>query len=332
MIKWFAVALIFVTSSVAQGFSVSIRMDREALLEVAYFNGTTEPVEVYQWAIPGNDFWMDVFDVYLGNSKRKYIGRVYNWPESAYEDVITLEPGGSIYGHIDISKLYDLSGSGEYTIRFKTNGRNILKRVRPFQRVIWSNQITEYFEGMVHIFAKNPPELEDGIGFHDCSSAEKESLKQAHKFGLEYSQDAHEYLKTTPESELYVIWFGDYDKNRFKTVKSNMNKIKKAFEKEFTEYFCGCTGPNAWVYTARHYEIHVCKSFFEYEIGGVLSQATIAIHEMSHFDVVAGTTDHGYGEKKCKKLAEKKPKKAIENADNYLFFSGYVQETKVELR
>jgi len=328
MSRLLAAVLFLTTSSVAQGFSVSISMDEPPILEVIYLNDALKPIEVYEWAIPNDNFWMDIFNVYSGDIKNKYVGRVYRWSDAAYNDFIILKPGEFIYGRIDISKLYYLGSNSDYIIRFNAESSKILRRGETLPGVIGSNQITKYIKRKVHVFVKSAPEVEDGIGFHDCSRKEKDSLKLAHKFGTEYSQEAHAYLVAYPEGELYINWFGEYKKKNYKIVKKGTDKIKKAFEEEFTEYFCGCKDPIAWVYTDRHYEIHVCEEFFEYDIEGVLSQATIAIHEMSHFEVTADTDDHVYGEKKSKKLAKKKPKEAIENADNYLFFSGYVQESK----
>jgi peptidyl-Lys metalloendopeptidase len=50
------------------------------------------------------------------------------------------------------------------------------------------------------------------------------------------------------------------------------------------------------------------------------SQASTLAHELSHFDSVDGTNDHEYGIPKSKGLAKKDPAKAIDNADNFLYY------------
>jgi peptidyl-Lys metalloendopeptidase len=42
---------------------------------------------------------------------------------------------------------------------------------------------------------------------------------------------------------------------------------------------------------------------------------------MSHFTVVAGTSDYAYGQTAAKRLATSNPKKAINNADSHEYFA-----------
>jgi peptidyl-Lys metalloendopeptidase len=45
------------------------------------------------------------------------------------------------------------------------------------------------------------------------------------------------------------------------------------------------------------------------------------IHEMSHFNVVAGTEDHAYGQTAAAQLAVSSPSKAVDNADSHEYFA-----------
>ena len=51
---------------------------------------------------------------------------------------------------------------------------------------------------------------------------------------------------------------------------------------------------------------------------GTDSKAGVVIHEVSHFNVVAGTDDLAYGQTAAKKL---KPRRAIRNADSHEYFA-----------
>ena len=42
---------------------------------------------------------------------------------------------------------------------------------------------------------------------------------------------------------------------------------------------------------------------------------------MSHFNVVAGTDDHVYGQAGAKSLAASDPARALDNADNHEYFA-----------
>jgi len=45
------------------------------------------------------------------------------------------------------------------------------------------------------------------------------------------------------------------------------------------------------------------------------------IHELSHFNAVAGTKDHAYGIENTKALAISSPGYAVLNADSYEYFA-----------
>jgi peptidyl-Lys metalloendopeptidase len=45
------------------------------------------------------------------------------------------------------------------------------------------------------------------------------------------------------------------------------------------------------------------------------------IHEMSHFNVIAGTDDWAYGQSAAASLARSNPTRAVDNADNHEYFA-----------
>lgn len=54
---------------------------------------------------------------------------------------------------------------------------------------------------------------------------------------------------------------------------------------------------------------------------GTDSRAGTLVHEMSHFNVIANTDDHEYGQVAARRLARKNPNKAVNNADNYEYYA-----------
>ena len=54
---------------------------------------------------------------------------------------------------------------------------------------------------------------------------------------------------------------------------------------------------------------------------GTDSRAGTLIHEMSHFNAVAGTDDHVYGQSSARSLAISNPADALDNADNHEYFA-----------
>jgi peptidyl-Lys metalloendopeptidase len=65
----------------------------------------------------------------------------------------------------------------------------------------------------------------------------------------------------------------------------------------------------------------VCKAFWTAPLAGTDSKGGTLIHELSHFNVTAGTDDHVYGQTGAKNLAISDPAAALDNADNHEYFA-----------
>ena len=68
------------------------------------------------------------------------------------------------------------------------------------------------------------------------------------------------------------------------------------------------------------YKIYVCKAFWNAPMTGTDSKGGTLVHEMSHFNVVAGTDDHVYGQSGAANLAITNPDLAVQNADSHEYF------------
>ncbi|WP_081151707.1 M35 family metallo-endopeptidase [Niastella vici] len=60
--------------------------------------------------------------------------------------------------------------------------------------------------------------------------------------------------------------------------------------------------------------------FWKADAKGKCSQASVIVHELSHFDDIGPTEDVIYGEERCLKLAKDYPHLALSNADSFEFF------------
>ncbi|MDQ2695655.1 MAG: M35 family metallo-endopeptidase, partial [Pseudomonadota bacterium] len=120
----------------------------------------------------------------------------------------------------------------------------------------------------------------------------------------------------------YTTWFGVFTSTRFNRVASNFDAIYSAFVNAGITFDCKCKqNYYAYVYSNDPYKIYLCKVFWQAPATGTDSKAGTLIHEMSHFDVVAGTEDWAYGQTNAKNLAINDPNKAVENADNHEYFA-----------
>jgi len=119
-------------------------------------------------------------------------------------------------------------------------------------------------------------------------------------------------------SRWYQTWFGPCTYES--TVCSNFCDACTVLEDDRFTFNCGGSycepGVIAYVYQSRSYEIWLCPDFFVYNN----MQVHAIDHEVSHWNIVAGAEDWGYGSKFCKDLAKYyDPSYAATNADNYAY-------------
>ncbi|CAH3149455.1 unnamed protein product [Pocillopora meandrina] len=129
---------------------------------------------------------------------------------------------------------------------------------------------------------------------------------------LEYVMD----IKNNPQRA--KIWFG---KTFMKARKVFLDMKMKSAQTEMIYIFDGkhCK-KSVFAYTyLGSQEIFLCKAFNEAEtLVGFDTKAGIVIHELSH--ALSYRDDVTYGTDSCKKLAKRKAKKALKNADNYEYY------------
>ena len=125
-----------------------------------------------------------------------------------------------------------------------------------------------------------------------------------------------------PDGQRYRSWFGAYDASRWNQAETHFSKIKDAIDNKPLTFDCGCKQSYfAYVYPDQPYKVYLCKSFWTAPVTGTDSRAGTIVHELSHFNVVAGTDDLGYGQTNARNLASTDPVKALNNADNHEYFA-----------
>ena len=121
------------------------------------------------------------------------------------------------------------------------------------------------------------------------------------------------------------MWFGAHDSDRYATAMSHYEKIDAAYRTKHIVIACkGSKCSNsiyAYVFPTEPYKIYVCGAFWDANITGTDSRAGTLVHEMSHFDIVAGTDDVVYGQPGAKQLAVRDPDSALANADTHEYFA-----------
>jgi peptidyl-Lys metalloendopeptidase len=160
------------------------------------------------------------------------------------------------------------------------------------------------------------------VSFVGCSNTQASSIGSGVSAAKSMSASANSYLSAGTRGPRYTTWFGAYSSSNYNTVKSNFVAIGDALNNKPLVFDCSTCTQNAYayVYPSQPYKIYLCGAYWKAPTSGTDSKGGTTIHEVSHFNVVAGTDDLAYGQTACKRLAGN-AKRAIKNADSHEYFA-----------
>ena len=126
-----------------------------------------------------------------------------------------------------------------------------------------------------------------------CTNTQKSDILAALDAASGITNNSSSYLAVDkPEGQRYRSWFGAYDASRWDQAETHFSKIKDAIDNKPLTFDCGCKQSYfAYVYPDQPYKVYLCKSFWTAPVSGTDSRAGTIVHELSHFNVVAGTDD-----------------------------------------
>ena len=315
------------------GAVVSLSVDRgdfdssqDVLVTVNISNPTNHTVKILKWFTPAEGVEEPLFAVMLNGEPAAYTGAIYKRPEATGKDYIQLKAGESITSTVNLADYYDLTQSGQYEVfyavaafnLFDLKGNNFKAR-----EVLVSEKISINIQGRAKPGPTPTPPPPGTVSYNRCTVDQQNVLVSAHAEAKSYASSSENYLQTkNTATSRYTKWFGEYTQSRFSTVTSHFTAIRDAFYNKGVTYDCGCKqNYYAYVYPNQPYKIYVCKVFWSAPLTGTDSKAGTLIHEMSHFDVTAGTDDFVYGQSGAANLALTNPDNAIMNADNHEYFA-----------
>jgi peptidyl-Lys metalloendopeptidase len=315
-------------------------------VEFKVTNSSRETMKIASWQFPTGVLQQDLFEVHFNGRPVPYTGPKIKRAAPTEADFVTLRPGESRLVTVDLSTAYDLSRSGEYTVKFRSylqgarsdSGRRVANRNGGLVKVesaplrLWvdsTNPATRLKNGDGRAVAHKRPgsgggTVVNGVTYVGCSSTQISGAGNAVNSARTYSQNSRNYLAGNTVGPRYTTWFGAYTSTRWNTASSHFVSIDNAMDQSAGQIKinCGCSqNYYAYVYANAPYEIFVCKAFWSAPNTGTDSKAGTLIHEMSHFNNVAGTDDHVYGQSGARSLAISDPTKALNNADNHEYFA-----------
>jgi peptidyl-Lys metalloendopeptidase len=287
----------------------------------------------------------DIFDVELNGVDVQYMGPHHKRPAPTDKDYLKLKSGQSLTKVFELTSLYDMNETGNYEVTYDVSSlhlfksennikNNGLKEASKFDHVLSLNSNTAHFylDGVAFKGTLNPEKQNksddciDGSCFTgSCSNGEKNDILSALSAADQIANNAVSYLNShsaNNTSSRYTTWFGQATSSRYSTALNNFNAINDVIDNKSMTFDCSCNSSSfAYVYSARPYKVYLCRAFWNANVLGTDSRAGTIIHELSHFNVVAGTDDIAYGQYGAKSLAHSSPTQALNNADNHEYFA-----------
>jgi len=313
----------------AGNISVSLSVPKAALsaredvlISVTLRNEGSRAARLLKWHTPAEDVEEALFDVTVDGQAVAFAGPHYKRPAPGPSDYLILAPGESLTRTVSLSAFYDMSRTGNYRVRYAAELHG--GQVSAFR----SNDVALWVEGRESALreAAAAPGSTTTLGavtYSRCSSTQQSTALQALNAATNMANDSVTFLNGTPSgTPRYTTWFGAYTSSGWNTAKTHFVAIKDALDTKPITIDCSCKKTYyAYVYPAQPYKIYVCKAFWSAPLTGTDSKGGTLIHELSHFNVVAGTDDYVYGQSGAKSLASSNPTQALGNADNHEYFA-----------
>ena len=294
----------------------------DSVLVTATLTNTSDTVQyLLRWRTPQQDLEAPLFEVQRDGQPVRYLGRRIKRAPPRPADYLQLAPGAALTHTVELSRFYEMSVTGNYTIRYRSPALPAPETsAGAIVGELASNPVTIRVDGSSTPIPQNA--AAPAPGFANCSKAQQTQLVTAMAAGRAMAADSQAYLTSGASyGARYALWFGAQDAARGAKVTANVTAIREAFENKPVRIDCDCDEPYfAYVYPARPYTVWVCKAFWAAATTGTDSRGGTLLHELSHFDVVAGTDDHVYGQAGAAELARSAPQRAIDNADSHEYF------------
>jgi peptidyl-Lys metalloendopeptidase len=337
-------------SAAVRGLSTTLEAQKsflgaadDAAFRITYRNDSAEDLYLVRWQTALQGVEQNVFDVRVDGQPVAYTGRLVKRATPKAEDFIRIPAGGSVSADVELSSVYDLSRTGEYSIRYQAafqdglrgNTAKSLANLATgsvesnvvFLAVERNERATRAVRSLIEAADAVQGEKSLTPSYVSCTSSRQSQLATALTNAQGLAQRSQTYLNgiatasrsTDPN---YKTWFGTYSSGNWSSVTTDYSKIYSAMSTKTFTFHCDCTDSSyAYVYADQPYHVHLCGAFWSAPATGTDSKAGTLIHETSHFTVVASTQDYVYGQSACRSLAISNPTHAIHNADSHEYFA-----------
>jgi peptidyl-Lys metalloendopeptidase len=233
----------------------------DVVIKVTMTNTSSQNQFVLKHHTPfGDEMEEALFDVTRDGQKVAYEGAHYKRPAPTASDYYLLKPGASHSAKVELSSSYDMSITGDYSIRYKAKSMNLFAaNLDRTSTVATEKQIGEldsaavslwidgaYARGTAKAGPIDPPvSMAGSLAFSKCTTTQQATVTQAMAAASTMANGADAYMQnTTTPGQRYTKWFGALDGARQSTVKAHFVAIKDAFANRPVTDDCGCKKTN----------------------------------------------------------------------------------------
>jgi peptidyl-Lys metalloendopeptidase len=327
-----------------QPIKSSLTNNEDVYVKVSYKNRSNQAVNILRWYLPDANGNLEegIFKISRDGEVIDYLGAHYKRPAPTDADYVTLNPNQKLSYKVELSGVYDLSEEGQYSVSLDVSNMALFSPStanKPNKgngdSAVQASALKSDAQALVYVSKVSSrkrcnPRKEDcgggGGGTEDvtftgaCSNSEQNSIFAGLDAAKSMTNSSVSYLNGSVGPR-YTTWFGTYSSARFNKVAGNFDAIKDALDNKPKVFDCSCNQSYyAYVYPSQPYKVYLCRAFWSAGTTGTDSKGGTIIHELSHFNVVAGTDDIVYGQTGAKNLAISDPNGATNNADNHEYF------------
>jgi peptidyl-Lys metalloendopeptidase len=298
--------------------------DVDVVLQVSVTNTNRHPVQLLQRQLPSDELAGALFTIFRDGQRVAYTGPLVKRKAPQADEHVRLAAGATLSYTVELTQAYDLSRNGRYSVEYQSRaGHGLgLPALKSEPLYLWLEGRSERVQASA--LPSITPSASSISYTGNCKASQKKTLANAVTAATNYSTESASYLSGAGSGTArYVKWFGAYSSSRWNTVASNFAKARDAFKGAALTLDCSCKTRNtyAYVYPSQPYKIYVCGAFWNAPMTGTDSKAGTLVHEMMHFNVIAGTDDWAYGQTAAANLAISDPNKAVDNSDNHEYFA-----------
>jgi peptidyl-Lys metalloendopeptidase len=332
-----ALAMSMAAQAANEGIVVSVAPEKASLgksedvvVKVTFTNTSGSPQYVLKSHTPFEEIEAPLFEITRDGKPVRYLGAVAKRGAPTAADYFLLKPGASYSARVELSALYDMGTTGDYAIRYHSGRAS--EELKSDAATVWIDGVrprgsSEETKTLAEMQAQagtgtgTVAAAGGALAFNKCTTSQQADITSAVSSALSMATSGDAYMAKGTMGTRYTKWFGAVDSGRVATVKAHFAAIKDAFATKPITVDCGCKKTYyAYVYPTQPYTIYVCKAFWSAPMTGTDSKGGTLVHEMSHFNVVAGTDDWVYGQSGAASLAVSNPSQAIDNADSHEYF------------